>query len=65
MGGAQSQDMAADAGKRCRAQIQAEEAGGWQVQATSRWTAICSGRGGGDKVQDRGAMTINATDGGI
>ena len=40
------------------------EAGGWQVRATSKWTALCAGRGGGEWVQVIGETTTNATDGG-
>ena len=36
----------------------------WYVRAASRWTALRAGRGGGDRVQERGATTTNATDGG-
>ena len=61
-GGAQSRYTTADAGMRHGAQRQSEEAGGWKVRATSRWTVICSGRGGGYQVKERGSTTKNATD---
>ena len=40
---------------------------GWRegrVQMTSRWTALRSGRGGGERVHERGYTTENTTDGG-
>ena len=40
------------------------EAGGRRVQAMSRWLALCAGIGGGERVQERGDMETNATDGG-
>ena len=63
-GGAQSRDTAADAGTRREVQRRAVEAGGWRVRMTFRWTAFRAERGGGERVQERGATTTNATDGG-
>ena len=51
---------------RQEAQRRVTEDGGWQVQvqATSRLTALCASRGSGERVQERGARSTNATDGG-
>ena len=49
--GTHSRDMEADAGMRRGEHRQAVEAGGWRVKATSRWTELCDGRGGGKRVQ--------------
>ena len=50
-----SQETAADAGMRSRAQGRVAEAGGWRVwvrvQATSRWVALHTWRGGGEPVK--------------
>ena len=46
--------MLEDAGTRRGAQVQAAEAGGRRVQATSRWAVLCTGRGGGERVNFRG-----------
>ena len=50
-GVALSQETAADAGTWRGDQGQAAEAGGWQVWATYRWEALCTGRGGGELVK--------------
>ena len=42
----------------------AVEAGRWKVRAASRLTALRSRRGDGERMQNRGAMMTNATDGG-
>ena len=42
---------AEDAGTRRGAQGRAAEAGGWQVRETPRWAALCTGRGGGERVK--------------
>ena len=44
--------------------ILASGGGLWEVRvrATSRWAALCAGRGGGEWVHDRGDTTKNATD---
>ena len=62
-GGKQSWNTAADAGTWRGAQRRAAEAGWWRVRVVSMWTALCNGRGGGERVQDRGAVTKNSTDG--
>ena len=59
------QEMASDAGTWRGTQIQAAEAGGWRVGTKSKWMAFWAGRGGGERVQDRGDTTTNATDGGV
>ena len=43
--------MAADAGTRRGAQGQAAESGRRRVQETSRWLALCTGRGGVGRVK--------------
>ena len=43
----------ADKDTRIRAHIKAAEAGGWRVQATSRWEALYARRVGGEQVQMR------------
>ena len=63
-GGTKSQDTATYADMRRGAQRRATEAGGWWVQATSRWTTLRAGRGGGERLQKREATTTNANDGG-
>ena len=59
----------AEAGMCCGAQRQELEAGGWWVvgvgwwvKVTSRCTALCARRGGGDRVQERGDTRTNSTD---
>ena len=47
-------EMLEDAGMRCGAKNQAAEASKCQVGTTSRWTAYRSGRGGGERVHERG-----------
>ena len=42
---------AADAGTRRGAQGRTAEAGGWQMQAATRWEALCTGRGGWEQVK--------------
>ena len=56
--------MAADASMRRGVQRRAVEAGRRQVRVTSRWTALRAGRGGGERVQEKGDKTSNATKGG-
>ena len=51
-------------GMLCRAQRHEAKDGGWWVWVTSRWTALCDGRGGGERVQDIGDTRTNSTDGG-
>ena len=63
-GSAHSRDTAADTVMRSGAQRRAAEAGWWRVRATSGWTALCAGKGDGERVQDRGAKKMNATYGG-
>ena len=47
---------------RRRDQRRAEESGGGGREwATSRWTVLCAGRGGGERVHERGATTEDAT----
>ena len=60
--GAQSQDMVVDADTRRGAQRQAAEAVGWEVQSKSRCTALCDGRGGGERVKERGTTDMDTTD---
>ena len=60
--GAQSQDTVADSGTRRGVQRRASEASGWRVLATSRWTALCAGRGSGEIVQEKVDTTETATD---
>ena len=54
---------AADAGMRHGAQGQAAEAAGRQVQVTSMWVVLRTSRGGRERVQDKGLMATNSTDG--
>ena len=61
-GGSHLRDTEADSGMWRGAQIRVVETGGWCVQATSRWTELRSGRGGGDRVQERGDVATNTTD---
>ena len=58
-GSAPSQETAADAGTQSGAQGQAAEAVRWQVQATSRWEALCTGRIGGEQVKRERASGMN------
>ena len=53
-GSALSQEKAADAGTWIEDQGQASDTGGGQVWETSRWTALRTGRGGGDQAKTRG-----------
>ena len=62
-GGLHRQDMASYAGIQRGAKGQEAEDGGRQVREMSRWTVLCSGRGVGDQVQEKGATTSSATDG--
>ena len=48
----------------CGAQRQEADSSEWWVWVTSRWTALCSKRGGGELVQEIWDMRTNATDGG-
>ena len=50
---------AVDAGTRRRAQGRAAEAGGRRVQTTSRWVALRTGRGGGERVKIERASKRN------
>ena len=43
----------ADRGMWSEVQRQATEADGWWMWAVSRWVDLCTGRGGGDRVQKR------------
>ena len=54
----------ADAGTRREVQRRAVEAGGWWVRTTYRSTDFHAKRGGGERVQERGDMTTDATNGG-
>ena len=62
--GAHWQDTATDAGMCYGVNVQATEAGSRWVQAVSRCTALCAGRGGGEWLQEKGAKTLNAAEGG-
>ena len=63
-GGAHRRDTTADVGTQSGAQGRALKADGRRVRETSRWTALRTGRGGGERVQEKGATTSNDTDGG-
>ena len=54
-----SRKMVVDAVTRCGAQGRAAESGRCRVRATSRWAALCTGRGGGEKVKSGRASTMN------
>ena len=58
-GSAPAQETAADAGTRRGAQGRAAETGEWGVQTTSRWAAFRTGRGGGERVKNERASTMN------
>ena len=49
-----SWETAVDAGMQRGAQVQMEEDGRWRVRAMPRWAAIFTGRGGGERVKNRG-----------
>ena len=53
------QETAADTGTWSSMQRRGEEAGGWKVWDISRWTELGSGRGGGERVLNRGVTTTN------
>ena len=53
-GSALAWEKVADAGTRNGAQGQAAEADGWRVRVTPRWAALCTGRGGGERVKREG-----------
>ena len=55
-----SQETEAEVGTRRGAQRRAVEAGGWRVRAMSRWTALCTGRGGGGRVKTEKNLTMNS-----
>ena len=44
----------ADSGMRRGAQRRATEAGGWRARVTTRWEALHTGRGGGERVKRDG-----------
>ena len=54
----------AESGTWCWAQRHEAEDGGWWVRVTSRWKALCAGRGGEERVQEIGDTRTNDTDGG-
>ena len=58
-GSTPAQETAADAGTRTGAQGQAAETVRWQVRATSCWAALRTGRGGGERVKNERASTMN------
>ena len=58
-GVANKQGTMAEAGTQHGAQKQAAEVGRGRGGATSRWTKFRSGRGGGERVRQRGATTKN------
>ena len=45
---------ALDAGTQRGVQGLAAEVGEWQVMLTPRWAALCTGRGGGERVKQEG-----------
>ena len=51
--------MAADTGTLRRDQGRATEADRWRVQATSRWAALCTSRGGRERVKKDRDSTMN------
>ena len=59
-GSAPSRETAADAGIQSRAQGQAAESGGCQVQAMSRWEALHTGIEGGEWVKNERSSTMNS-----
>ena len=54
-----SQEIAADAGKQSGAQGQAAEACGWRGRATSSWEALCTWKGGGERVKNERVSMMN------
>ena len=50
-GGGTGVGTAVDAGMRRGVQGKMAEAGVWQMGAATRWAALCTGRGGGERVK--------------
>ena len=61
-GGRKVTGHGAESGTQCRLQRQEAKAGGWWVWVMSRWKAIYSGRGGGERVKERGYTRKNYND---
>ena len=58
-GSAPEQEMSRDTDPRRKEQGQAVEASGWRVRVTSRWEALVTGRGGGERVKNERASEMN------
>ena len=54
-----SWEKEADVGTRNGAQRRGAEADGWRVRSTSSWAALCTERGGGERVKNERDLSMN------